>query len=118
MYNNIGGKIKTLAFALFVVFTILSIIFAIALILSEYIVFRIFGLIFLFIGPFLAYISSFTLYGYGELVEKTSNIEELLKIVIEKPYNDFYEEETTPHTEESEFAKKEENSEFYNPIEK
>ena len=118
MYNDIGGKIKTLAFALFIVSTILSVIFAIASILSEYIAFRIFGLIFLFVGPFLSYISSFTLYGYGELVEKTSNIEEILKTIHDNSYKDFYKIETTHHTEESEFAETEENSEFYNPIEK
>lgn len=74
MYDNIGGKIKGMAKAIFVIVSIAAVIagFAIMTVDENFIVF---GAITMIVIPFIAYVSSFLLYGFGELVEKTCAIE-------------------------------------------
>lgn len=73
MYNNIGGKIKGLAKIIFIIEAIAAIITAIFLIATnEYLVGV--GLIVLFAGPLVAWISSWLLFGFGQLIENSDII--------------------------------------------
>ena len=75
MYNNIGGKIKGLAKGFFFIEALASIIGGIALILESHRDDEIFiGVIIIIAGPIIAWISSWFLYAFGELVEKTCEI--------------------------------------------
>jgi hypothetical protein len=78
MYKNIGKKIKTLAKAMFIIEAIASVISGIALmpIDDEFILY---GLLIIFFGPVVAWVSSWILYGFGELVDKTCDIECILR---------------------------------------
>ena len=71
MYKNIGGKIKTLAIVLFVILAIVTFIGGIFICYEA----EEFWFV-MILGPALSYVGSLTLYGFGELVEKVSSIEE------------------------------------------
>ena len=71
MYNNIGGKIKVLAKCIFVIDAIAMFVVGIVL-LSEELIGA--GLLTMFLGPVLAWVSSWLLYGFGELIDKASEI--------------------------------------------
>lgn len=68
LYENIGGKIKTLAKWTFIVEGIGAIITALALIFTDEDLILA-GLLTLICGPIVAWISSWILYAFGELVE-------------------------------------------------
>ena len=74
MYDNIGGKIKGLAKATFIVEAIAAVITGIALMASDDDMIPI-GLLVMVVGPIVAWVSSWLLYGFGELVDKTCDIE-------------------------------------------
>lgn len=78
-YNDIGKKIKTLAKAIFFVGAILDIgvgAFLITLgITDDFALYIILGLITILLAPILTWISTWLLYGYGELIDKTCAIE-------------------------------------------
>lgn len=74
MYDNIGGKIKGLAFATFIVESISAIITGIALIAEDEDLIPL-GLLILFCGPLVAWVSSWLLYGFGQLISKSEEIE-------------------------------------------
>lgn len=70
LYNNIGSKIKGLAKFVFIFDAILSIIVGlISLLLAENNVSIVFGILIIFGGPIIAWILSWFLYAFGELVE-------------------------------------------------
>lgn len=71
MYDNIGGKLKTLAKVQFWIAAIASAITGIVMLVSEMVL----GLLFLFGVPVIAWIATWLLYGFGELVEKVCHIE-------------------------------------------
>ena len=74
MYDNIGGKIKGLAKATFIVEAIAAVITGIVLMcIDEDLI--LYGILSLIVGPVLAWISSWLLYGFGELIDKVSDIE-------------------------------------------
>ncbi|MCR5352679.1 MAG: hypothetical protein K6D98_00045, partial [Clostridiales bacterium] len=82
MFNNIGGKIKALAkvlcwigIAIFVIFAFIMFINSFNNLRSTGEFYFIIGLIFLIVGPILAWVSSFLLYGFGELIETNCEIE-------------------------------------------
>lgn len=78
MYDKIGSKIKKLAVWVCVIMSLLGIVTGIALwaVLES----AIFGLLILVV-PFFSWISSWLLYGFGELIDKTCNIDyELIKL--------------------------------------
>ena len=86
LYSNIGGKIKSWAKGIFVVEAIAAIIGGIiAMCTSVSDVYPggyevdstqlIIGLLVLVLGPFVALVSTWVLYGFGELIEKTCAIE-------------------------------------------
>ncbi len=68
MYDNIGGKIKGLAKAMFIVEVIGAVIAGIALVATDA-GFILIGLLTLFCGPIIAWVGSWILYAFGELVE-------------------------------------------------
>ena len=80
LYENIGGKIKTLAVWTFIVEAIGAIITGIILASEE-------DVLYIFIaicGPIIAWVSSWLLYAFGELVEKMVGNESNTKKILEK----------------------------------
>ena len=79
MFDNIGKKIKSLASILCWVGIIAYVIAAIIMIaigVDEYEDgLTAFGVILLFVGPLMSWISSFFMYGFGELIDKACDIE-------------------------------------------
>ena len=73
MYDNIGEKIKGLAKAGFIVEAIAAVITGIALMVSaDYLI--IVGVLVLLLGPIVAWVSSWLLYGFGELIDNVCTI--------------------------------------------
>ena len=88
MYDNIGGKIKGLAKAMFIVEAIGAVITGFVLFAIDN-GFVLAGFLSLFCGPVVAWVGSWILYAFGELVEKTcdneSNTRQILLNLKEKP---------------------------------
>lgn len=74
MYNNIGGKIKGLAKAISIVEAIAAVTTGIALMASDDDMILV-GLVVMLLGPLVAWVSSWLIYGFGELVDKACDIE-------------------------------------------
>ncbi len=74
MYDNIGGKIKGLAKVLFIVTAIAEVITGIALMATDEDLI-LYGFLVMIVGPIVAWVSSWLLYGFGELIDKASDIE-------------------------------------------
>lgn len=74
MYDNIGGKIKGLAKAIFIIETIAAVITGIVPMMIEE-EFMPFCFLVMIVGPIVAWVSSWLLYGFGELIEKACDIE-------------------------------------------
>ncbi len=83
MFNNIGRKIKMLAEVLCWIGITVSVLAAVLLFVSGVTEDNphavLFGLLLVVLGPLLSWIGSFLLYGFGELVTKTSRIAALLE---------------------------------------
>lgn len=131
MFNNIGGKIKTLAKVLCVIGIVLSIIWglitmsasAIALsrgndsefvvVISAFLI----GIFVAVIGGLLSWIGSFCLYGFGELIDKATEIAEntanssCVANNIDKRPAPFHRMKAEEHYDDEKFAK--DLSEFY-----
>ena len=74
MYDNIGRKIKGLAKAIFIVESIVSVVAGMILLsISDNLILS--GVISILLGPLVAWVSSWLLYGFGELIDKTCAIE-------------------------------------------
>ncbi len=73
MYSNIGGKIKLLAKATFIVEAIAAVIAGIVYMASDADKMPI-GTLLMIVGPIVAWVSSWLLYGFGELIDKTCDI--------------------------------------------
>ncbi len=71
MYDKIGSKIKGLAKVIFIVEAIVTVITGIALISSDVDI----GILVIALGPIIAWVSSWLLYGFGELIDKACDIE-------------------------------------------
>ena len=74
-YENIGDKIKGLAQMAFVVEAIAAVITGIALMASDEDLI-LYGLLVLIAGPIIAWVSSWLLYGFGQLIENSDIIAE------------------------------------------
>lgn len=74
MYDNIGGKIKGLTKWVCIIGSIIMAISGIVC-MGQGEDFIPVGILLLILGPVLCWISSWILYGFGELIEKISNIE-------------------------------------------
>lgn len=75
MYENIGGKIKMMAKITAIVLAAAAVIAGIAVLIVTEGDGALIALPIMIIGPFFAWISSFILYGFGELIDKVSEIE-------------------------------------------
>lgn len=89
LYTNIGGKLKAWAKWIFIVEAIASVVGAIGMLVSAENGGMFFlALVTLVLGPVLAWVSSWILYAFGELVEKTvaneQNTRSILKLLQEK----------------------------------
>ena len=71
MYDNIGEKIKGLAKGMFIIEAIAAVIGGIVLLGYEFLAI---GWLTLFLGPVVAWISSWLLYGFGELIDNVCTI--------------------------------------------
>lgn len=76
MYKNIGGKIKKRSQLIAIVEIIAVVIIGINLFASNSAAGMIAGLCIMIVGCLAAWISSWLLYGFGEIIEKVSLIEE------------------------------------------
>ena len=79
MFNNIGEKIKEVASLIFWLGTIASVILGGVAIFSAGDFGFVIMFVVLFVGFIISWASSFLLYGYGELIEKTSGIYNILQ---------------------------------------
>ena len=75
MYNNIGRKIKGMAKVIFAILAFFFILMGTSLLNAGADAIEGLGVILIVLGPVFAWVSSFLLYGFGELVEKVCNIE-------------------------------------------
>ena len=80
MFSNIGGKIKKLAVILCILGMIGSVVYAIVCFsnTSKYEDLTLYGVLILVLGCLVSWISSFFVYGFGELIERTVSIDERL----------------------------------------
>ena len=73
MFDNIGGKIKTLAKTLCWIGIICFLVLGVAVVvIDERLVFL--GMLIMIAGAFLSWIGSFILYGFGQLIENTDKL--------------------------------------------
>ncbi len=100
MYKNIGGKLKALAMGICIFVSILEFLAGIGMIAvsdgsGELIAT---GICMMLFGPVISWISSWILYGFGELIDKASAIERNTRKEEEKP-------ETQPKAVSPDFGK-------------
>jgi hypothetical protein len=81
-FNNIGKKIKTMAKIIFYLLSVLFLFYGILLIIKTDN--DILGLLWLILGPIISWISSFVLYGFGQLVDNSDKLIALKEV----PNND------------------------------
>ena len=81
-FNNIGKKIKTMAKISFYLLSVLFLFYGILLIIKTHN--DILGLLWLILGPIISRISSFVLYGFGQLVDNSDKLIALKEV----PNND------------------------------
>ena len=82
-YDNIGSKIKGWAIWIFLGEALAAVIAGIALI-AEDADMALVGFLLIFLGPIVAWVSSWLLYGYGQLIENSDIIAEEFKRTNEK----------------------------------
>lgn len=84
MYEGIGGKIKSFAKVVFIIEALGAIITGLILMFTDDDL-ALYGLITFILGPIAAWVSTWLLYAFGELVEKTAdneqNTSEILKLM-------------------------------------
>ncbi len=73
MFDNIGGKIKILAQAVCWIGIICAVIFGSVMIINDKDL-AFMGFMVMIIGSLVAWVSSFTLYGFGQLIENTDKL--------------------------------------------
>lgn len=83
MFNNIGGKIKDLAMFFAFIGIIISCISGVMIMTSGEENCVIIGLGVMVVGSLVAWISSWILYGYGELIEKASETAENTRLLLQ-----------------------------------
>ena len=90
MFRNIGGKIQALAKITSICGMILSIIAGIMMIAADE---TAAGIVIIILGILVSWISAFTLYGFGKLIETNENTMHMIKDIgtmIEELANDVY----------------------------
>ena len=76
MYNNIGSKIKGLAARVFAVEAIIAVITGFAILISSDFEGALWAILTIIFGPIVAWISSWILYAFGEMVENIALLRE------------------------------------------
>lgn len=76
MFDNIGGKIKVLAVVVTIIGCIVSFVFGIILFVEGEVGM---GFLVIIMGGLLSWVSSFVLYGFGELIESNQDIQKTNK---------------------------------------
>ncbi len=71
MFKNIGGKIKTLAVVITCIGIVLSIIVGSLLMVNELVIV---GILVMLVGILASWISSFILFGYGQMIENSDKL--------------------------------------------
>ena len=84
LYRNIGGKIKSWAKWIFVVESICAIITGLILLMDWGLDDAWWSLLIIFLGPVIAWVSSWILYAFGELVEDTHAMRNRISPVTEQ----------------------------------
>lgn len=79
MFNNIGGKIKGLAEVFAWIGIIASVIYGGSFFSHDDDELIAIGIVIIVAGSLVSWISSLTLYGFGELIDKMSSVETLMK---------------------------------------
>lgn len=80
MFDNVGGKIKGVAMATFILELAAFVILGLLILAQE----NLYGLLFLLLGPVIAWLSVLLLYGFGQLIENSDIIAEEYKRKNEK----------------------------------
>jgi len=83
LYENIGGKIKSWAKWIFIVEAIGAIITGVVLMATDEDLI-VYGLLTSVCGPIIAWVGSWILYAFGELVEKTADNENNTRQILKK----------------------------------
>ena len=100
MYDNIGGKIKQWAKVVCIAEAIVAVIGAIVMMATAEDGTMIgMGFLVLILGPLAAWVSSWLLYGFGEIIVKLTQIEENTRLALGYEEEDEYEEEHEDETE-------------------
>ena len=122
MYNNIGNKIKALAKVICIFIAIIWVIVGFFLILNRYSspFVRLVGILTIVVGPLSAWVGSFLLYGFGELIEQNAEINKEIKRLT-KSSKEKEEKETEKKLFEKAIKGEEKDDEcedvsFYNPM--
>ena len=76
MFEKIGAKIKVLSKIIFILEAILSFIMGVAFLVDDVIAL---GIISILLGPIIALSSAWLIYGFGEMVEKVSDISDSIR---------------------------------------
>ena len=84
MYDNIGSKIKGLAKVTFYVEAVAAIIGGIALMVEDEDLAAM-GLLLMIVGPLVAWVSTWLIYGFGELIDKACDIAQNTSVSTTKP---------------------------------
>ncbi len=101
MFNNIGGKIKSVAKVLTGLGITVSVLVGIMVMTSDMLGV---GLLTIVLGSLLSWLSSFTLYGFGQLIENTDTLVKLqAKKTDSSPEPDEDEEEEEPEFQDYDF---------------
>ncbi len=77
MFTNIGAKIMTLALALCWFGIFASIAIGVIVLAKTELIFV--GILLMLFGPFLSWISSFLLYGFGQLIDNSDRIVDMME---------------------------------------
>ena len=107
MFNNIGKKIKTLAVVIFILEVLAA--FIVGLCLLEDDDYELFALLLILLGPFVAWVSSFFVYGLGQLIDNTDIIVSALNpqraVAPEQENSDFITQDLTEITKNQPVSK-------------
>lgn len=80
MFKNIGGKIKTLASVITCAFIILSIVSGVLIMVNDLVLV---GILVMLVGFLLSWVSSFILYGYGQMIENSDKLVAIERMKLE-----------------------------------
>ena len=80
MFKNIGGKIKTLATVITCAFIVLSIVVGVLLMANDM---ALVGVLLMLVGFLFAWVSSFVLYGYGQMIENSDKLVAIERMKLE-----------------------------------